>query len=78
MENLPVYGAIVVVLLATGAESTFLDVLALVVIGARVLHTLVHVAFEQTSAVTFCRSMLFNLQWLAMIAMAVDIALTAA
>jgi uncharacterized MAPEG superfamily protein len=73
VENLPVYGAIVVVLLATGIEGTFLDALALVVIGARVLHTLVHVAFEQTNAVTFCRSMLFNLQYLAMIAMGIEI-----
>ena len=71
VENLPVFGAIVLVLTASGLQSTTLDVLALVVIGARIPHTLVHVAFEQRTVAVSFRSAFFNIQWLAMIAMIV-------
>lgn len=78
VENLPVYGALVLVLVVAELDNTTLDILALLIMGARVLHTTVHVAFTQTSIVTFCRSMLFNVQWLCMITMGVVIAMGAA
>ena len=78
VENLPVFAAIVAVASIAGVRSPTLDVLSLVVVGVRVPHTLVHVAFEQTNRVVVFRSMFFNLQWLAMLAMVVVIALRAA
>lgn len=77
IENLPVYGAIVVVLTAAGIENDLLDVLAIVVMAARIPQTLVHVLFEQTNVVVFFRSIFFNTQWVCMIAMTIDVALEA-
>lgn len=74
VENLPVFGALVLVVTAAGREGGAVDVLCLVVIGARVPHTLVHVLFEQTNTVVAFRSAFFNIQWLAMFAMAVVLA----
>jgi uncharacterized MAPEG superfamily protein len=48
VENLPVYGAIVVCASAIGARGNLLDALALVFIAARVCQTVVHVAFAPT------------------------------
>jgi uncharacterized MAPEG superfamily protein len=69
VENLPVYGAIVVALLATGVTSPALDALALAVLVGRVLQTSVHVALPQTNAVVSVRFAFFLLQALAMVAM---------
>ena len=73
VENLPVFGALVVVLLAANIEGTLVDVFALLVIGARVPHSVVHVAFEQTNRVAFLRWLLFVIQWISMLALAVVI-----
>ncbi len=70
VENLPVFGAVVVLTIA-GLDTTLIDVLCLVVIVARACQTTVHVAFEQTDVVVFFRSMFFNTQWLAMMGLAV-------
>ncbi len=78
VENLPVFASIVAVLTFAGISGTAVDVLCLLVICARIPHTVVHVAFEQTNAVVVWRSMLFNVQWLAMIALVVVVGLSAA
>lgn len=78
VENLPVFGAIVVTLSFAEIQSTALDALAIVVIVARIPHTLVHVLFEQTNVVVGFRSIFFNLQWLSMSAMVILVALEAA
>jgi uncharacterized MAPEG superfamily protein len=70
VENLPVYGAIVVALVATGVTSAALDGLAVVVLGGRVLQTSVHIALPQTNAVVAVRFGFFLVQALAMLAMA--------
>lgn len=62
IENLPVYGAVVVAIVAAGVQSPTLDVLALVLLGARVLHTLIHIPFEQTSVVVGIRFTFFLTQ----------------
>ena len=78
LENLPIYGAIVVVALAIGASGTALNVLALVLIVARVAQTFVHVAFEQTNVVVSFRSAFYNTQWVCMVAMGILVAIQAA
>jgi uncharacterized MAPEG superfamily protein len=70
VENLPVYGALVLVMVATGVRDGRIDVLAITLMAARVLHTLVHVALPQTNAVAAVRFGFFFIQVLCMMSMA--------
>lgn len=74
VENLPVFASIVVVLTAAGMRGSVFDALCLLVICARIPHTIVHVAFDQTGTVVAFRSAFYNIQWLAMIALIVVVA----
>lgn len=67
VENLPVYGAIVVVATAAGAGGTTLDVLAVVVLAGRILQTLVHVIFPESNLTVGLRFTFFFVQIAAMI-----------
>jgi uncharacterized MAPEG superfamily protein len=69
VENLPIYGAIVVVIMAAGIDRPSLDVLALILFGARILQSMVHVLFEQTDFVVAFRSIFYNTQFACMAAM---------
>lgn len=77
VENLPVYGAIVVVSLAAGIDSGIMDGLALVFLGARVCHSLVHVSFRQVGGVVVFRSTFFAMQLICMAAMIATVAANA-
>ena len=66
IENLPVYGAIVLVLFILGLDSRSLDVAALVLIVARVCQSLVHVSFVETNRTTLIRFLFFLTQVFAM------------
>jgi uncharacterized MAPEG superfamily protein len=55
IENLPVFGAIVVGLYVGNVASTLVDVLAVAVLVARIIQSLVHVCFVQTNAVASVR-----------------------
>lgn len=77
VENLPVYGAIVVAIVATGVHAPFLDRCALGLLGARVCQTLVHVFPEPTNFVATVRFVFYFAQLVAMIAMGVYVALHA-
>jgi uncharacterized MAPEG superfamily protein len=70
VENLPVFTALVVVILATGSKSPLLDALAVVVVAARVCQSLVHVGLPQSQAVIAVRFSFFLVQALSMLAMA--------
>ena len=77
VENLPVYAAIVVAMVASGVRSPTLDTLAVVLLAARVLQTITHVAVEQTDAVVGVRFAFFFAQIVCMIGMGVLVALPA-
>lgn len=77
LENLPVYGALVIVIVASGIHDRRLDGLALALLAARVLHTLVHVALPQTNAVAAVRFALYFAQVACMLAMAAVIVILA-
>lgn len=77
VENLPVYGAIVVCATAVGAKSYPLDILALIFIVARVCQTVVHIAFASTDTAAFVRFAFFFLQALCMIVMGISVAISA-
>lgn len=77
IENLPVYGAIVVASLAAGVSNRALDILAVVLLVARMAQTTVHVACEPTNAATSVRFGFFLIQALCMVAMGTIIAIRA-
>ena len=54
IENLPVYGAIMLVLVVTGHGGPAFDVPAVILLAARVGQTVTHIAFEQTDRVVAC------------------------
>ena len=69
VENLPVYGAIVVALTVAGLRSPVVDGLSEAMLAARIGQTLVHVALRQTNAVVSVRFTLFSVQLFCMFAM---------
>lgn len=78
VENLPVYAAIVVAMLATGVHSPLLDALAIVLMIARVLQTCVHVAFTETNWTIGIRFTFFLTQIVCMAIMGGIVAFAAA
>jgi len=70
VENLPVYGAIVLVIVVSGAQSAMLDILALTLMGARVVQTVIHVSREQTNLLAILRFSFFFVQLICMLWMA--------
>jgi uncharacterized MAPEG superfamily protein len=78
VENLPVFGAIVLALHATGVESAAADGVCVVILAARVLQSLTHVSLVQTNPVVSVRFTFFLIQilgFLALIAIVVERAL---
>ena len=71
VENLPVFGAIVLVGYALGVDDPRFGWLAAAVLAARVIHTTIHLAFEQTEVVASLRFTFFFAQVLAMAGMIV-------
>lgn len=69
VENLPVYGAIVVALVATGTTGPALDVLAIVLIVARVCQTLLHIGTRPGEFTAGLRFTFFFVQLVCMLAM---------
>ncbi|TDT43531.1 MAPEG family protein [Halospina denitrificans] len=62
VENLPVFGAIVFALYASGISGTATNVLVALVLVARVCQSITHVALTQTNAVAFVRFIFFFIQ----------------
>ncbi|MGH7856387.1 MAG: MAPEG family protein [Candidatus Binatia bacterium] len=77
IENLPVYGAVVVAIVATGVSSPVLDALAVVLLVARICQTTVHVAFQPTTPVVGMRFAFFLAQAVCMFWMGIFVALHA-
>lgn len=67
VENLPVYGALVLVIVASGARGPWLDTLALVFLSARLLQTVTHVGFRLTDLTVTVRFGFFLVQLLCMV-----------
>ena len=73
VENLPVYASIVVVLVATGLQSSIIDRLSVIMLAARVVQTLIHIFMQPTNTATSLRFTFYFVQALCMIAMGVII-----
>ena len=78
VENLPLYTAIVVALIATGVKSATIDILAIAILAARVGQTLVHIGLPPTNAAASLRFALFFVQAACMIAIGALITLATA
>ena len=77
VENLPVYTAIVVALLATRVTSSILDGLAVTILVARICQSSIHLLVEQTNMVAGIRFVFFFVQAICMIAMGILVAISA-
>ena len=62
VENLPLFGAIVFALYVSGVNSPTVNVLAVVILVARVAQSLVHVCFVQTNMVVSVRFAFYFVQ----------------
>lgn len=69
VENLPVYGAIVLAIVASGVRGPWLATLALVFLGARVLQTVTHMGFRMTDPVVNIRFSFYMVQVICMVLM---------
>ena len=76
VENLPIYTAIVVALIAMGLHRTVIDYLAVTMLAARIGQTVTHIALPPTNAATGLRFALFLMQAACMIAMGMVIVVT--
>jgi uncharacterized MAPEG superfamily protein len=70
VENLPVYTAIVVAVIATGSYSVMLDRLAVTILAARMAQTLVHITLRPTNSAAALRFALYFVQVACMLTMA--------
>jgi uncharacterized MAPEG superfamily protein len=77
IENLPVFGAVVLALYASGVSGPAVDRLCMVVLAARVVQSTIHVAHVQTDAFVSVRFSFFCVQLAAFLALIVLIVLRA-
>jgi len=75
-ENLPIYTAIVVALLAARVSSPILDGLAFTILVARICQSSIHLLLEQTNMVAGIRFAFYFLQAISMIAMGILVAIS--
>jgi uncharacterized MAPEG superfamily protein len=74
VENLPVFGAIVFMLAATGVEGATVNALCTAILLARICQSLVHVSHEQTDLFVAVRFSFFTIQLLCFLALIVMVA----
>ncbi|MGI9401404.1 MAG: MAPEG family protein [Rhizobiaceae bacterium] len=69
VENLPVYSALAIAAAISNISTPGLDRLAITVLVARILQSLIHILVEQTNKIATIRFILFFVQAVCMIAM---------
>ena len=77
VENLPVYGAIVVAALAAHAGSARLDQLAAVILAARIAQSVIHIVFAETNTAVAARFTFFAVQLVCFVWMGILVAAAA-
>lgn len=70
IENLPVFGAIVFALYASNLSGGLINVLATIVVLARIGQSIIHVAIVQTNTVAFIRFIFFFTQLICFVGLA--------
>lgn len=74
IENLPVYGAIVLAAQSAQVDDGLLDTLACSLLVARVIQSLVHISFVQTNKAVSVRFSFFLVQYMCMVWMGIHVA----
>ena len=69
VENLPVFGAIVFALYVSGVSGPTVNYLAISILIARVIQSLIHVSFVQTNTVVAFRFSFFSVQFVSFVAL---------
>jgi uncharacterized MAPEG superfamily protein len=77
LENLPLYTAVVIALLATKTSSPWLDTLAIILLAARIAQSTLHIGLKQTEFVAGARFSFYAIQVVCMIIMGVWVAVVA-
>jgi len=67
VENLPIFGALVLTANAVGLRSPEIDVLAVIVMAARIVQSLIHMCFTERNGTVAVRFTFFMLQLVAML-----------
>ena len=70
IENLPVFGAIVLALYASNLCGGLIDVIAAIIVLARIGQSVIHVALVQTNTVVFIRFIFFFIQLICFVGLA--------
>jgi uncharacterized MAPEG superfamily protein len=78
VENLPIFGALVLTANAIGLRAPQIDVFAVVVVVARIVQSLIHMGFPERDGTVTARFTFFMVQLLAMLWIGVLIAAAAA
>jgi uncharacterized MAPEG superfamily protein len=76
VENLPIFGALVLALMAIGLQNTSINALSITFLLARIGQTLVHIAAPATNASAALRFALFFVQIICMISIGLIIVLS--
>ena len=74
IENLPVFGAIVLAIYVSGLSSNIINILSAAILVARIFQSIIHVAMRQSNSVVTLRFVLFFIQLLSFIALAITLA----
>ena len=69
LENLPIYTVVVIALLVTSAESPWLDGVAIILLIARIVQSLLHIRLQQTELVAAARFGFYAIQIVCMVIM---------
>ena len=69
LENLPIYTVVVIALLVTSAESPWLDGVAIILLIARIVQSLLHIGLQQTELVAAARFGFYAIQIVCMVIM---------
>jgi uncharacterized MAPEG superfamily protein len=67
VENLPIFGALVLTANAAGLRSQAIDVLAVVVLSARIVQSVIHMCFPERDGTVTVRFTFFMVQLVAML-----------
>src|SRR5262249_33676806 len=73
IENLPVFGAVVLALYVRGVSGPFVSYVSMIILAARVIQSSVHVGFAQTNKVVSVRFTFFAVQLVGLLALMVSI-----
>ena len=69
LENLPIYTVVVIALLVTSAESPWLDGVAIILLIARIVQSLLHIGLQPTELVAAARFGFYAIQIVCMVIM---------